>query len=386
MKKIKKLTLDYILIFFDFLELKMSKKRILLLSVLIISLAILHNNTKADNKYRDAVERLKAQNKQMVQDYKEEIKKIQQEIREKNYKFKVGITEAFKYKIEEINGFQKLKKEPGKEENESEKKKFEEEIKKIKKANKPVEKPEAKPELKPEAKPAVVVPPAAVPEKTEEECCECKASLSRWDWREKGVVTDVKFQGRCGGCWAFAAASALESSVLINYSEKLDFSEQYFINCIENGCNGGNSLYVYEHLKSKGIPLEEQLPYSGMEQTCKEVPVSPYYAVASGYVGDYNDYEDPGVEKIKNAVCKYGPIVVSMRSTRAFHAYKGGIYDENAPGGTNHAILIVGWDDSKNAYIVKNSWGKDWGENGYVYMDYGTNTGKYARWVLVKKK
>ena len=145
-------------------------------------------------------------------------------------------------------------------------------------------------------------------------------------------------------------------------------------------------MNVFNYLKTQSIPFESELPYIGKEQKCKSVKGSSYYTVASGYVGDYRDYVDPGLKKIKEAVCKYGPLVVSMRSTRAFHAYKGGIYDEVAPGTTNHAILIVGWDDSKTSYIIKNSWGKDWGEDGYVLMDYKTNTAKYARWVLVKKK
>ncbi len=362
--------------------------RIILIAVFFIVAAGLQDGTvEADSKYKSAVERLKAQNKQMVQDLKKELKEIQQEIREKNYKFRVGITEAFKYKISEINGDKKLKKEPTPEENKKEKKLFEDEIKKIQKIEEPAVIPEKRPEVKPDITPAPVPPPVIVPEAGEEEDkCECNSGLERWDWRDKGVVTDIQFQGQCGGCWAFAAVAALESNFLIHYNEKLDFSEQYFINCIKNGCNGGNSMNVFNYLKTNSIPFESELPYAGKEQSCEGAKGSSYYTVASGYVGDYRSYVDPGLKKIKEAVCKYGPLVVSMRSTRAFHAYKGGIYDEVATGTTNHAILVVGWDDSKNSYIVKNSWGKDWGENGYVLMDYKTNTAKYARWVLVKKK
>lgn len=347
------------------------KIKILLIFICLILAAVINeNNISADSQYMDAVLKLRSQNKQMVQDLKKELKNIQDEIRKNNYKFKVGITEAFKCKISEINGFQKLKKEPTPQQNIEQQKIFDDQIKIIKQ------------EKKPEGK-SVIVPPVAVPEKEKE--CECDEKLAKWDWREKDAVSDVQFQGVCGCCWAFAAVGALESSSIINYQEKVKFSEQYFVNCIQYGCNGGNSLNVFEYLKTHSIPFENQLPYAGAEQPCRDVRGSSFYAMATGYVGD-DDYENPGVRKIKRAVCKYGPIVVSMRSTRAFHAYKGGIYDEVAPGDTNHAILIVGWDDSKNSYIVKNSWGKDWGENGFVWMDYKTNTGKYARWVLVKKK
>ncbi|MCU0821831.1 MAG: C1 family peptidase [Spirochaetes bacterium] len=355
------------------------KFRVLLIIIcLLIVAGIIENSISADNQYMDAVLKLRGENKAMVEALKTELKNIQNEIRQKNYKFKVGITEAFKCKISEINGFQRLKKEPTPQQNIEQKNIFEDEITRISREKKPVIIPEKRPEEKPE-----FVPPVVVPKKEEE--CECNEKLASWDWRDRGAVTDVQFQGVCGCCWAFAAVGALESNAIINYKEKLDFSEQYFVNCIKYGCNGGNSLYVFEHLKSRTVPMENQLPYAGSEQPCKNVPGSGYYAVATGYVGE-DDYEDPGEIKIKRAICKYGPIVASMRSTRAFHAYTGGIYDEIARGETNHAVLIVGWDDAKKSYIVKNSWGRDWGENGFVWMDYKTNTGKYARWVLVKKK
>lgn len=347
----------------------MNIRIILIFSFVIIFLNINNTTIKGDNNYRDAVERLKEENKQRVQDLKVELKEIQQEIRAKNYKFRVGITEAFKCKISEINGFMKLKKEPTPNENIKQKKIFEREIKKRK---------EKKIKLEPEEKKAITPP--------QKDECGCDASLSKWDWRQKGAVTDIQSQGRCGCCWAFAAVAAIESNFVIQYNERLNFSEQYFVNCIKYGCNGGNPIKVFSYLKNNSIPLESDLPFKGREESCSDVSTTSYYTVACGYVSEGKDYKNPGIKKIKEALCKYGPIVVAMRSTRAFHAYKGGIYDEIAKGKTNHAVLIVGWDDSKNAYLVKNSWGKNWGEDGYVWMDYKTNTGRYAVWVLVKKK
>ncbi len=352
---------------------------ILVLMLFIVSIYIECSNTNAKSQYSEAVEKLATENKLMTEKLKMELQQIKNEMRLKNYKFKVGLTEAFKYKISELNGFRKLEKEPSSGNNREQNKIFDEEINKRKKAQ------EIKQQKLPEKKPAVIpVVPHATIENSEK--CECSNELSKWDWREKDAVTDVKFQGRCGCCWVFAAVGAMESNFIINYNEKLEFSEQYFINCIKNGCNGGNPIKVFEYLKTNSIPLELEMPYKGIEQTCKALKSTPYYTVANGYVGGDNDYENPAVEKIKSAVCKYGPIVAGMRSTRAFHAYKGGIYDEKEYGETNHAILIIGWDDSKHAYLIKNSWGNDWGEKGYAWMDYDTNTGKYASWVLVKKK
>jgi cathepsin L len=93
------------------------------------------------------------------------------------------------------------------------------------------------------------------------------------------------------------------------------------------------------------------------------------------------------VNRIKKALCQYGPLSAAIRSTRAFHAYTGGIFDQKRPGRVNHAIVIVGWDDSKNAYLIKNSWGKDWGLNGYAWVDYRSNSvGNWARGIHVRKK
>ena len=93
---------------------------------------------------------------------------------------------------------------------------------------------------------------------------------------------------------------------------------------------------------------------------------------------------------MKDAICKYGPIAACVKVTEPFQAYVGGIFDENArtagPKDINHAITIVGWDDSKKAYLIKNSWGTEWGEKGYMWIEYGCNNIGYgATWVVVEK-
>jgi C1A family cysteine protease len=74
--------------------------------------------------------------------------------------------------------------------------------------------------------------------------------------------------------------------------------------------------------------------------------------------------------------------VAAVNATRAFQAYKGGVFNERDPGRINHAILLVGWDDAKGAWLMKNSWGVRWGEAGYMWIDYKSNSvGTAAAWV-----
>jgi len=90
----------------------------------------------------------------------------------------------------------------------------------------------------------------------------------------------------------------------------------------------------------------------------------------------------PTVDEVKEAICAHGAVAASVRATPAFHHYTGGVFNEHDPGPTNHAILLVGWDDSKGAWLLKNSWTTNWGENGYMWIAYDSNSvGHAAAWV-----
>jgi cathepsin L len=88
------------------------------------------------------------------------------------------------------------------------------------------------------------------------------------------------------------------------------------------------------------------------------------------------------VSEIKDALCQHGAIATAVNATKMFLGYRSGIFDENAKGDINHAITIIGWDDAKHAWLLKNSWGSDWGDNGYMWIDYNSNLiGSYSYWV-----
>ena len=135
-----------------------------------------------------------------------------------------------------------------------------------------------------------------------------------------------------------------------------------------------------------GVATEQQFPYKVKKMSCRGLADSPYKVVAWSYV--QKNGATPSVQEMKKALCKYGPIAATVKVTTAFTAYAGGIFDEFAtvrsPNDVNHGIVIVGWDDSKKAYLIKNSWSESWGEKGYMWIEYGCNNIGYgAAWVVV---
>jgi C1A family cysteine protease len=200
---------------------------------------------------------------------------------------------------------------------------------------------------------------------------------SSLDWRDSGGITPIKNQGSCGSCWAFAATAELEAFIKIKYGIETDLSEQQSVSCnpYGAGCDGGWATASYYVFSNYGAVLENCSPYLQADP-----PVAPCtqddflkYGTITGYNHISND-----VDQIKAAL-QYGPVCTAIDAGPEFEAYGGGCYD--VPGyGTNHLVLIVGYDDrlcgGTGAWIIKNSWGTDFGEGGYINVAYGAgNTG-----------
>jgi cathepsin L len=207
-------------------------------------------------------------------------------------------------------------------------------------------------------------------------------SRRQFDWRTQGIVSPVKNQGGCGSCWSFAVVGALESSWAKRNGPVSDQSEQYVLaNSGAGSCAGGNRATANAYLVSTGTSAEANVPYTGTNGPANPGVSTPFDAVTTGVI----DGEYPSVQKIKEAVCQYGPVTVSVRATPLFQAYTSGVFDENSSGNTNHAVIIVGWDDDKGAWLIKNSWGAGWGQNGYMWIKYGTNKiGRWGQWIQAK--
>jgi hypothetical protein len=202
-----------------------------------------------------------------------------------------------------------------------------------------------------------------------------------FDWRSQGGVTPIKSQGGCGSCWAFCAVAALESQILISSGLEEDLSEQAVLACNGEGddCDGGWMETAYDLWMDSGAVREECMPYhevdtdACIQESCEAVAtLDGYY-----YVGDT-------VSDIKQAVLG-GPVAVAMAVCGGFASYTSGCYEDDCTD-INHAVTIVGWDDNMcggaGAWIVKNSWGPEWGEDGYLYIKYGSCEIGYAAQAL----
>jgi len=194
------------------------------------------------------------------------------------------------------------------------------------------------------------------------------------DWRESGYVTHVKDQGHCGSCWAFSAVGALEGQHFRKNKTMVELSEQNLVDCSQafgnQGCNGGLMDNAFNYVKSnKGIDTESSYPYEAKDDRCR-FQKQNVGAEDTGYVditaGDEN--------ALVTALATQGPVSVAIdASHESFQFYKKGVYfePECSPSALDHGVLAVGYGvapEGDKFYIVKNSWGTGWGEDGYIRM------------------
>ena len=206
-----------------------------------------------------------------------------------------------------------------------------------------------------------------------------------FDWRVLRGTTLMKDQGACGSCWAFSAIGPIESAILIKEGVEVDLSEQWLMSCTDAGsCGGGWHEYALNMslCSIEGAVLEQDFPYTAADVPCGGPYVYPYCIDDYVYVGDESLADVP---YLKQAIFDYGPISVAVAADPAFQAYLGGVFNAHNPGWTNHAVGLVGWDDNQGengVWIMRNSWGPDWGEYGYMRIEYGCSSIGYASFAV----
>nr|AAY53767.1 cysteine protease [Saprolegnia parasitica] len=199
------------------------------------------------------------------------------------------------------------------------------------------------------------------------------------DWVEQGGVTPVKNQGMCGSCWAFSTTGAIEGAAFVSSKQLVSVSEQELVDCDHNGdmgCNGGLMDNAFKWVKThKGLCKEEDYPYHAKEGTCALKKCKPVTKVTA-----FHDVPANDEQALKAAVAKQ-PVSVAIEADQPeFQFYKSGVFDKSCGTKLDHGVLVVGYGEEggKKYWKVKNSWGADWGDKGYIKLarEFGPETGQ----------
>ncbi|MFA8300183.1 MAG: GEVED domain-containing protein [Hyphomicrobiales bacterium] len=222
---------------------------------------------------------------------------------------------------------------------------------------------------------------------------------SYYNLAEQGKVTPVRDQGTCGSCWAFGSVAGFESKILKKDGNSRDLSEQYAVSCNDYGfsCAGGWWVhdvweqYVPAGESGAGAVYESDFPYQSLDVDC--APPHDHYEQIEGwaYTDDVADtpwpttLHDPSIAQVKQKLYEWGSIPTALCLDN-WNTYTGGVLSGSTSEYTSHIVLVTGWDDSNQCWIIKNSWGGDWGEDGYIRIAYGSHlTCQYSTYLKYDK-
>ena len=188
-----------------------------------------------------------------------------------------------------------------------------------------------------------------------------------YDWREHNAVSSVKNQQQCGSCWAFSSAESIEGAWSIKHKVLYNLSEQQLMDCSRdygnNGCEGGNMDNAFQYVMDNGLCTNKSYPYTAQDsnqcQQCDKVVT----------ITNYTDVKQNDEHVLEKAVM-INPVSVAIQANiQSFQLYKSGIYNDfNCGQELDHGVLLVGFgkENGQKYWIVKNSWGSNWGDNGYI--------------------
>lgn len=199
------------------------------------------------------------------------------------------------------------------------------------------------------------------------------------DWVAQGAVTPVKNQGDCGSCWSFSTTGAVEGAWFLSNGTLVSLSEQQLIDCStkegNDGCNGGLMDYAFQYIiDNKGITTEAAYPYTATGPNKCQAAGKPIAATLTSYT----DVTANSETALMTAVVQQ-PISVAVEADQnSFQFYTGGVMSAACGTNLDHGVLLVGYGTATQGgdyWYVKNSWGADWGSNGYILLARGTYNG-----------
>ena len=199
----------------------------------------------------------------------------------------------------------------------------------------------------------------------------------RFDWREKGAVSSVKNQLQCGSCWAFSATEAIEGEWFLKHKQLYNLSEQELVDCSgylgNMGCEGGTMDAGFKYVIQNGLCLNKSYPYNASDNVCQNQT-----CVKHVHIDTYFDVPHNNEIQLKKAVTQQPVSVAIQANLQSFQLYKKGVYSDPQCGtDLDHGVLLIGYgyaenddenDDNLEYWIIKNSWGENWGEKGYMRL------------------
>jgi hypothetical protein len=222
--------------------------------------------------------------------------------------------------------------------------------------------------------------------KTKKQPLKLTAPSGAIDWVAAGKTTGVKNQGQCGSCWTFSATETVESANLMagNQAGAAHGSEQEILDCCHvggsSGCSGGDPRGAIKWVSQVGgLELNSCYPYEARNDACRSSRCPKAYTVRGVYPIASNE------NSIYTALHQYGPLSIGVDAA-SWQNYRGGVVRSGCGTQMDHAVQLVGYQPASGGYwVVRNSWGAQWGQGGYIYLGFGGDVCGIATYVTAAK-